>query len=140
MNKQLIELEDIMVNILFLLNKKGHQCLIVGGCIRDAVLGIEPKDIDIEVYKISYDDLMKFLSDYGKVDLVGKKFGVIVFNPFGGKMKYDFSVPRKENKIGIGHTDFEVTFDIGMKIEDAAIRRDFTINSLAYDPLTEQIY
>jgi tRNA nucleotidyltransferase (CCA-adding enzyme) len=103
-------------------------------------MGIEPKDIDIEVYKISYEALMTTLSHYGRVDLVGKKFGVIAFHPFGSEMKYDFSVPRKENKFGTGHKGFEITFDLDMTIKDAAERRDFTFNALAYDPITDQLY
>jgi tRNA nucleotidyltransferase (CCA-adding enzyme) len=137
---ELIKLEPPIYNIVNILNRLGHQCLVVGGAVRDSILGIEPKDIDIEVYKISYEDLMTFLSKYGTVDLVGKKFGVIVFNPKNGKMKYDFSIPRKENKVGIGHTEFEITFDEKMTIKDAATRRDITINALAYDPIENHIY
>lgn len=140
MNKPLIQVEPSIHNILTILSKLGHQCLIVGGCVRDAVIGIEPKDIDIEVYKINYNDLCGFLLTHGKVDLVGKNFGVIVFTLHNSKLKYDFSVPRKENKIGVGHKDFEVMFDIDMTIKDAAERRDFTFNALAYDPLTDETY
>jgi len=142
----LIKIEPEMFNILKKLNDKGCQCLLIGGSVRDAILGIEPKDIDMEVYKISYEELQLFLSPYGRVDLVGKKFGVIVFTPFmfeGMKwngIKYDFSIPRKENKVGVGHTGFEITFDLDMTIQEAAERRDFTFNALAYDPISEQLY
>ena len=139
MNK-LIKIEPVVMNVLRELDGKGYQCLVIGGAVRDAILGIEPKDIDIEVYKINYEDLMQFLSWHGKVDLVGKKFGVIVFRPSGSEMKYDFSVPRKENKVGTGHTGFEITFDIDMTIKEAAERRDFTFNALAYDVINSQLY
>lgn len=136
----LIVVEKTIFNIISKLDKRGHKALLVGGCVRDAYLGIEPKDIDIEVYKISYNDLQVFLSALGKCDLVGKSFGVIKFHPTGSEMHYDFSVPRKESKIGIGHKSFEVTFDEDMTIEEAAQRRDITINALAYDPIENKIY
>ncbi len=142
MKNNLIKVEPSIYNIINTLNRLGHQSLIVGGCVRDAILGIDkPKDVDIEVYKICYEDLMKFLSKYGKVDLVGKNFGVIKFKPTNGiGIDYDFSIPRKENKIGVLHTDYEITFDVNFTIEESAIRRDFTMNALAYDPIEDQIY
>ncbi len=140
-SEELIKLEPPVHNILGILNNLGYEPLIVGGAVRDAIMGITPKDIDIEVYKVTYDWLSDFLSKYGNVNLVGKSFGVIKFKPTNGNgMDYDFSVPRKENKVGVGHKDFNVTFDVDMKIIDAAARRDFTINSLAYNPITNKIY
>lgn len=138
--KNLIKLNADIQVILKELNKKGHKCLITGGAVRDALLGIEPKDIDLEIYGISYEKLTQFLSEYGKVDLVGKKFGVIVFSLFGSEVKYDFSIPRTENKIGIGHKEFDIKLDSNLTIEEAAVRRDFTMNSLAYDPIEGEIY
>ena len=138
--EQLIVVEPQIRELIQKLNKQGHRALIVGGAVRDALLGIAPKDIDIEVYNISYNDLMQFLSHFGKVNLVGKKFGVIKFHPTGSEMDYDFSIPRKENKVGIGHTEFEIIFDKDMSPKDAALRRDFTINSLGYDPIENKIY
>ncbi len=138
--KQLISVEPIMIGVLSGLDKNGHQALIVGGAVRDAIQGFVPKDIDIEVYNITYADLSSYLSKYGKVNLVGKNFGVVKFKPTGGDMEYDFSVPRKENKIGLGHKSFEVTFDESMTIKEAALRRDFTFNALAYDPITNEVY
>ena len=138
--KQLIIIEPFVRELIQKLNKQGNQALIVGGAVRDALLGIEPKDIDIEVYKISYNDLMTFLSNYGKVDLVGKKFGVIKFKPSNSDWTYDFSIPRKENKIGVGHTDFEIVFDKEITMEQAFSRRDFTVNAIGYDPIENKIY
>lgn len=138
--EKLIKLNADIHSILQGLNNKGHQCLVMGGAVRDAILGIEPKDIDIEVYGISYEKLMEFLSDYGKVDLVGKKFGVIIFNPFNSEAKYDFSIPRTENKIGVGHKGFDIKLDSNLTIKDAAVRRDFTMNSIAYDPIENKVY
>lgn len=139
-DEQLIIVEPSVYAIMKELSGKGHQALIIGGAVRDALLGIEPKDIDVEVYKISYSDLSDFLAKFGKVDLVGKTFGVIKFHPRGSEMSYDFSVPRKENKIGIGHTSFAVTFDENTTIADAGERRDFTFNAIGYDPIENKIY
>lgn len=135
-----IYLEPKIIEIITELARKGNQCLIVGGAVRDTVLGTEPDDIDIEVYQINYQDLCAFLQQHGKVDLVGKKFGTIQFKPFGSNVEYDFSIPRKENKAGISHKDFDITFDVDMRIDEAAERRDFTFNSMAYDPLTDKLY
>ena len=139
--EQNLNLNPELLRILNVLNESGHQCLLIGGCVRDAYLGIKPKDIDIEVYKISYTELEFLLSMYGRVDTVGKNFGVIVFTPnFKSDIKYDFSVPRKENKMGVGHKGFEVMFDADMTIKEAAERRDFTFNAIAFDPLTKTLY
>jgi tRNA nucleotidyltransferase (CCA-adding enzyme) len=120
-------------HILRDLHEAGLRALVVGGAVRDMLLGLEPKDIDIEVYGITYDRLAEFLSKYGRIDLVGKSFGVVKF------AAWDFSVPRRDNKIGLGHRDFLSTFDENITPEEAASRRDFTINSLAFDPLTGEI-
>lgn len=140
MKPNLITLEPSIYEILFHLEDLGFKSYIVGGAVRDAKLGLKPKDIDVEVYGVNYEDLMTVLSNYGKVDLVGKKFGVIVFTPFEAEMKYDFSVPRIENKIGTGHKGFDITLNSNLTIKEAAIRRDISINALAYDPIADQIY
>ena len=133
-------LESDMIKILELLNTNGYKPLLIGGCVRDAYLGIKPKDIDVEVYGISYEKLQQFLSSYGRVDIVGKAFGVIVFTHFGSKMRYDFSIPRKENKLGVGHTSFNITLDSNLSIKEASSRRDVTFNALAYDPITNELH
>lgn len=113
---------------------------LVGGCVRDSLLGLKPKDIDIEVYKMSYPDLQEFLGKYGKVDLVGKAFGVIKLTLPSGNT-YDFSLARKDSKIenGVGHKAFTITTDPNMTVEEGCARRDLTINSLAYDPRQKRI-
>lgn len=96
------------------------------------------KDIDIEVYGINYEELNNFLSQYGRTDTVGKTFGIIKFRD-KDKNEYDFSIPRKESKVGVGHKGFKVDFP-KMTLKEAARRRDFTINTIAYDPLEKKIY
>tara|TARA_R110002020_G_scaffold36503_5_gene109853 strand:- start:42690 stop:59861 length:17172 start_codon:yes stop_codon:yes gene_type:complete len=117
----------------------GHNSLIIGGAVRDVLSGIAPKDIDIEVYGISYEDLEEILKKHGKTNVVGKAFGVVKFKDEAGN-EYDFSVPRKESKVGVGHKDFKISVDPTMTVKEAAKRRDFTWNALAYDPATQTIY
>jgi tRNA nucleotidyltransferase (CCA-adding enzyme) len=73
---------------------------LVGGSVRDALLGNPPKDLDIEVYQTNLDDLVKTLEKAGKVDLVGKSFGVIKLTLDG--QIFDFSLPRKDSKLPQG--------------------------------------
>lgn len=113
--------------------------LVVGGGARDAVLGFEPKDIDIEIYGINYQDLVDILQAYGRVDLVGRQFGVIKFRD-GSGVEMDISVPRRENKTGAGHRDFMASFDPDITPREAAARRDFTVNALAWDPITGELH
>lgn len=115
------------------LNAAGYRALIAGGAVRDALLGMEPKDFDVEVYGISYDKLAGFLAAYGRVDLVGKSFGVVKL------LGYDFSIPRRESKTGPHHRDFAATFDESITPMEAASRRDFTINAMAYDPACDEL-
>ena len=127
------------ITVIKQLNKLGFNCLIVGGAVRDAILGLKPKDVDIEVYGIDYSSLESILADFGRTDIVGKSFGVIKFkDQFNNE--FDFSIPRRESKIGVGHTAFNVSFDKSMTPKDAAERRDFTFNALAYDPITQQLH
>lgn len=111
----------------------GYRALIAGGAVRDALLGHEPKDFDIEVYGITYDQLAQFLSQRGRVDLVGKSFGVVKFEG------HDFSVPRRDSKTGPHHRHFETTFDPAITPREAASRRDFTINAMAWDPIAHEL-
>ena len=106
--------------------------------MRDALLGLDPKDFDIEVYGISYDALAAFLATRGRVDVVGKAFGVVKFTA-SGEQTCDFSIPRRDSKTGRGHRDFLATFDESITPREAASRRDFTINAMAYDPVTDEL-
>src|SRR5947209_15144657 len=111
---------------------------LVGGCVRDALLGIAQKDFDIEVFGISPAELAEVLARHGRIDVVGRSFGVIKLT-LPGVGTFDFSVPRRDSKVAPGHKGFEITFDAGITPEEAAGRRDFTINSLMYDPRREQV-
>jgi tRNA nucleotidyltransferase (CCA-adding enzyme) len=111
------------------------RAYLVGGCVRDSLLGIAHKDFDLEVYGVGYEVLARALSAHGRVDLVGKSFGVIKFTGQSGG-QWDFSLPRRDSKISTGHKGFEVEFEPEIEPRVAASRRDFTINSLMFDPRT----
>lgn len=109
------------------------QAFLVGGCVRDALLGREVKDFDLEVFGVSYERLARALSRVGRVDLVGRSFGVVKLTT-GSGVAYDFSIPRRDRKVALGHKGFAIEFDADIMPQEAASRRDFTINALMFDP------
>ena len=109
------------------------QAYLVGGCVRDALAGHPNHDFDIEVFGVSYEQLVADLSRWGRTDLVGRSFGVVKLTTASGEM-YDFSIPRRDSKVAPGHKGFEVVFDPAITPQEAAARRDFTINALMFDP------
>lgn len=113
---------------------EGGRALLVGGCVRDSLMGNEPKDWDVEVYGIEPVRLRALLEEFGRVDAVGEAFTVY---KVGSDL--DVSLPRRERKAGRGHRAFIVEGDPAMSIEEAARRRDFTINAILEDPLTGEI-
>jgi tRNA nucleotidyltransferase (CCA-adding enzyme) len=135
-----IGIPDSLNKILNVLKDNHLTALIVGGAVRDAMLGMEPKDIDVEVYGTNYEDLEATLKQVpgAFIDTIGKSFGIIKYRDADG-MEYDFSVPRRESKAGIGHKGFDVEIDPTITPKEAASRRDFTINSLAYNPFTHEV-
>jgi len=121
------------------LNEMGINFLVVGGKVRDTLLGLHPKDTDIEVYNCAYGNLVHALLHFGEVDTVGSHFGVILLKR-PGLPTIEFTLARLDNQAGnIGHINFNVDTPLDLEIEDAAKRRDFTINTLAYDPIKQQV-
>lgn len=114
---------------------KGGRTYYVGGFVRDALLRIDNKDIDIEVHGISHDDLGQILDSLGQRISIGESFGI--FNLKGYSL--DIAMPRKEEARGQGHRDFAIFVDPFIGTEAAARRRDFTVNALMQDVLTEEI-
>jgi tRNA nucleotidyltransferase (CCA-adding enzyme) len=110
----------------------GGRALIVGGWVRDRLMGRPSKDVDLEVYGIPATELRALLQRFGTVNTVGESF--TVYKVAG----IDVSLPRRESKIARGHRGFEVTGDPSMTVEDAARRRDFTINAIGWNPLTDE--
>lgn len=109
----------------------GGRAFLVGGWVRDAMLGKSCRDYDIEVYDVAQDALVPLLSKYGRTNLVGKAFGVIHLAMKG--LSLDFSFPRTENKVGYGHRGFVVHTDEKLSFKEAALRRDFTINAMGME-------
>jgi tRNA nucleotidyltransferase (CCA-adding enzyme) len=122
----------------------GGRALLVGGWVRDFARGPEylkaSVDYDLEVYGIEAAALRALLDSQGKVDAVGEAFTVYKVRLREGRKSFvvDVSLPRRESKIGRGHRGFVVTGDPHMSFAEAARRRDFTINSMMYDPLAEE--
>jgi tRNA nucleotidyltransferase (CCA-adding enzyme) len=114
------------------------QGYLVGGCVRDSLLAMETKDIDVEVFGISFEQLAGALSRLGRTDSVGRSFGVVKLTLPGASV-IDFSIPRRDSKIAPGHKGFEIHFDPDIAPAEAAGRRDFTINSLMYDPREDRL-
>lgn len=110
-----------------------QRSFLVGGCVRDWMLGIPGKDFDIEVFGVSYEQLASALGRWGRTDLVGRSFGVVKLTSPNGQV-FDFTIPRRDSKVARGHKGFEITFDPAITPQEASARRDFTINSLMYDP------
>lgn len=116
----------------------------VGGAVRDRFISpiLPDKDRDYLITGIPMDELCSLLSRFGKVDLVGKSFGVIKFLPlkkFNGGHVFDVALPRKEYSTGPGHKDFRVEYDHTLRVEDDLSRRDFTINAMAEDLATGKL-
>jgi tRNA nucleotidyltransferase (CCA-adding enzyme) len=116
----------------------------VGGAVRDRLLGMPSpviKDRDYLVTGIAYDELTRILRKHGRVDLVGRSFGVIKFTQYRANRNYTFDItlPRREHSTGVAHTDFKVDFDPDLKVEDDLVRRDFTVNAMAVDLNSEKI-
>jgi tRNA nucleotidyltransferase (CCA-adding enzyme) len=108
----------------------GGRALIVGGWVRDRLLGRMSKDLDLEVYGIPAPRLRALLEPFGSVNAVGESFAV--YKVAG----IDVSLPRRESKTARGHRGFDVTGDPDLPFEEAARRRDFTVNAVAWDPLS----
>jgi tRNA nucleotidyltransferase (CCA-adding enzyme) len=111
----------------------GGRALIVGGWVRDRLLGRTSKDLDVEVFGVPADHLLSLLKRLGRVDTVGESFTVYKLE------NLDVSLPRRESKTGRGHKGFTVAGDPGLSYREAARRRDFTVNAISEDPLTSEL-
>jgi tRNA nucleotidyltransferase (CCA-adding enzyme) len=120
------------LDIARLVRSHGGRAFVVGGYVRDRLLGVASSEIDLEVFGIPEEKLRNVLERVGRVEAVGQQFAVY-------KMGHvDVALPRRESKIGRGHKGFAVTGDPAMSYEEAARRRDFTINAIMWDPLTDE--
>lgn len=115
----------------------GGRALLVGGCVRDMALDIDPKDFDVEVYGVAPERMLDVTQRLGEVTEVGRAFGIVKLQASG--VEIDVSMPRKDSKIAAGHKGFDVHVDPFMNTTDAARRRDFTLNAVMMDPLTGEV-
>jgi tRNA nucleotidyltransferase (CCA-adding enzyme) len=116
----------------------GGKALLVGGSVIDLIQGREPKDYDLEVFGKGYSELETLFHDMNP-KTVGASFGILKIFPAEG-VDVDLNIPRTDNKVGVGHSDFEVIVDPNMSVREAARRRDFTINTLAVDVVTGKLH
>lgn len=128
-------MNSIAEKIAIAVDKAGGKTFYVGGFVRDKLLGIENKDVDIEVHWIEPETLYHILETVGEPLTFGKSFGVFALR---GE-EIDIAMPRRERAVGAGHRDFEIDVDPYIGTESAARRRDFTINSLMQDVLTGEL-
>lgn len=115
--------------------RAGGRAYVVGGCVRDHLLGLDPKDIDLEVHGVA--DLEALLEGLGHVNAVGRSFGVLKVARDG--VDLDVSLPRRDSKVGPGHRGIAVEGDPFMGLDEAIRRRDLTVNALLFDPLTGEV-
>ncbi len=113
----------------------GGRALMVGGCVRDRLMGRAAKDWDVEVYGVEPARLRAILDRLGRVNVVGEAFTVYKLGH-----DLDVSLPRRERKTGRGHRGFVIEGDPAMPVAEAARRRDFTVNAILEDPLTGELF
>ena len=116
----------------------GGRALVVGGWVRDRLRERASKDLDVEVFGIAQEQLAALLAPFGRVEAVGQSFPVYKLVPPSRDAEIDVALPRRESKRGRGHKGFVVEGDPSMTVTDAARRRDFTINAISWDPLTDE--
>jgi len=125
---------DKVIDLAKAVRAAGGRALLVGGCVRDPLMGIQPKDWDLEVYGLEPATLRALLDRFGSVNVVGEAFTVY---KIGSDL--DVSLPRRERKSGRGHRAFVIDGDPTMSVGEATLRRDFTVNAILQDPLTEEL-
>ncbi|MGM0507576.1 MAG: CCA tRNA nucleotidyltransferase [Fusobacteriota bacterium] len=115
-----------LISILKDIKKDGGIGYIVGGYVRDKILGRKSKDIDIEVFNIKGNKLHKILDKYGYSKKVGKSYNIYLFKGI------EFSLPQKRKGEKLISSPY-------MDEKEACRRRDLTINSMMYDPIDDKL-
>lgn len=128
------ELPEKVIALSSAIRDAGGRALLVGGCVRDELMGMQPKDWDLEVYNLDATRLRDLLDQFGPVNVVGESFTVYKLG-----QHTDVSIPRRERKSGRGHKGFVIEGDPSMSVAEATRRRDFTINAILKDPLTGEL-
>ncbi len=128
------EIPHKVAKLAELVRSNGGRAMLVGGCVRDEIMGIAHKDWDVEVYGVKPAKLREILDDVGEVNVVGEAFAVYKIGD-----DLDVSIPRRERKVSSGHRGFVVEGDPEMTFEEACSRRDFTVNAILKDLLSGEI-
>ncbi|EKD48048.1 MAG: metal dependent phosphohydrolase, partial [uncultured bacterium] len=124
-------MENTSLEIVKLLKSKGHSAYWAGGCVRDMLLGTQPKDYDI-VTSAKPDEIEKLLEH---TIPIGKEFGVILAVKNGHH--FEIATFRSDSGYSDGRRPDAITFT---HAEDDAKRRDFTINGLFFDPIEKKLH
>jgi tRNA nucleotidyltransferase (CCA-adding enzyme) len=144
---RLVGLNETVRGIAAAADAAGGRAYLVGGFVRDTVRRITEgregrpaeREYDLEIYGLASERLASLLRRFGSVNLVGESFAVYKVSPRGGDVDIDVSLPRRDQRTGRGHRGFAVEGDPQLSIEEAARRRDFTVNALLLDPLTGEV-
>jgi tRNA nucleotidyltransferase (CCA-adding enzyme) len=118
-----------LLEIAAALREAGGRVVLVGGAVRDGLLGLQVKDLDVEVFNIELSPMTRVLAGFGEVLSIGRAFGVLVVRG----LSIDFSLPRKDSKVAPGHRGFKIEFDPQLSFDKASRRRDLTINSMGIE-------
>jgi len=128
-------LDQTLHEICHMVDESGGRAWVVGGAVRDSVLGLPVTDLDVEVHGLEAGSLERLLASRFALDTVGRAFGVLKLRG----QPIDVSLPRRESKAGLGHRGFLVESDPFLGFPEAAARRDFTMNAMAFDPLDQEL-
>lgn len=135
-----LELPAGLRELVAALRAAGGRPYVVGGAVRDGLLGLPFKDYDLEVFGLPAERLEQVLAGAGRVDAVGQAFRVYKLSGVPGVAgALDVTLPRRDSKVGPGHKGIAVTGDPNLSVEEAARRRDFTINAILLDPLSGEL-
>jgi tRNA nucleotidyltransferase (CCA-adding enzyme) len=149
-SRDLDRLEPVVRDLARAVREAGGRAWLVGGFVRETLrrrlrgeTGLpHGSEYDFEVYRLPPEKLVQVLRRFGAVNLVGESFAVYKVSPRRSPEpapEIDVSLPRRDQRVGRGHKGFAVEGDPDLSLEEAARRRDFTINALLLDPLTGEI-
>lgn len=110
----------------------GANLYMVGGCVRDAIMNKNSKDIDLEVFHITKENFEKFLNENNYKFSIEPNSKFPVYRLTLDSNEIEIGFPRRDNKTGHKHTDFDVEIDPNMSVAEAQKRRDFTCNAIYF--------
>jgi tRNA nucleotidyltransferase (CCA-adding enzyme) len=135
-----VHLPDAVRALLDRLREAGGRPFVVGGAVRDALLGLPVHDYDVEVFGLPLERLRAVLAEAGQVNAVGEAFTVFKVSGLPGlDGAVDVALPRRDSKAGPGHRGIAALGDPSLSVAEAARRRDFTVNAVLYDPAADAI-